>query len=81
VLYVPFSDSTNGTHYIHKSDTPLTTMVQAILSFSNAKSSISAKQLERELDGNVQMCLSYAHADTQGTLGQNGEKLKEDSRD
>jgi transposase-like protein len=34
----------------HKSDTPLTLWFKAILAFSNAKSSISAKQLERDLE-------------------------------
>lgn len=34
----------------HKSDTPLTVWFRAILAFSNAKSSISAKQLERDLE-------------------------------
>lgn len=34
----------------HKSDTPLTLWFKAILSFSNAKSGLSAKQLERELE-------------------------------
>ncbi len=34
----------------HKSDTPLLLWFKAILAFSNAKSSISAKQLERELE-------------------------------
>ena len=33
-----------------KSDTPLTLWLQAILAFSNAKSGISAKYLERELE-------------------------------
>ncbi len=40
---------TAGTIF-HKSDTPLTLWFKAILAFSNAKSSISAKQLERELE-------------------------------
>jgi len=40
---------TAGTIF-HKSDTPLTLWFQAILTFSNAKSSISAKELERELE-------------------------------
>ena len=34
----------------HKSDTPLTVWFHAILFFSNAKSSISAKELQRELE-------------------------------
>lgn len=40
---------TAGTIF-HKSDTPLTLWFQAILTFSNAKSSVSAKELERELE-------------------------------
>lgn len=40
---------TAGTIF-HKSDTPLTLWFRAILSFSNAKSGISAKQLERDLE-------------------------------
>lgn len=34
----------------HKSDTPLTLWFKALLAFSNAKSGISAKELERELE-------------------------------
>lgn len=40
---------TAGTIF-HKSDTPLTLWFKAILAFSNAKSGISAKELERELE-------------------------------
>lgn len=40
---------TSGTIF-HKSDTPLTLWFKALLAFSNAKSGISAKQLERELE-------------------------------
>lgn len=40
---------TAGTIF-HKSDTPLTLWFKAILAFSNAKSGISAKQMERELE-------------------------------
>ena len=34
----------------HKSDTPLTLWFKAILTFSNAKSGISAKEMERQLE-------------------------------
>lgn len=40
---------TSGTIF-HKSDTPLTLWLYAIFLFSNAKSGLSAKQLERELN-------------------------------
>lgn len=40
---------TAGTIF-HKSDTPLTLWFKAILAFSNAKSGLSAKELERELE-------------------------------
>lgn len=40
---------TAGTIF-HKSDTPLTLWFQAILAFSNAKSGLSAKELEREIE-------------------------------
>lgn len=40
---------TAGTIF-HKSDTPLTLWFKAILAFSNAKSGISAKELERDLE-------------------------------
>src|SRR3990167_10804000 len=34
----------------HKSDTPLTLWFKAILAFSNAKSGVSAKEMERQLE-------------------------------
>lgn len=40
---------TSGTIF-HKSDTPLTLWFKAILTFSNAKSGVSSKYLERELE-------------------------------
>lgn len=58
----------------HKSDTPLTLWFKAILAFSNAKSSLSAKQLERELEVTYKTAWRMLTL-IRKALGQNG-KLK-----
>ncbi len=61
----------------HKSDTPLTLWFHALFVFSNAKSGVSAKQLEREL-GVTYKCAWRILSLIRKALTQNGEKLKGD---
>lgn len=65
---------TSGTIF-HKSDTPLTTWFRAILAFSNAKSSISAKQLECELEVTYKTAWRMSLLIRQA-LAQSGDQLK-----
>ena len=64
---------TSGTIF-HKSDTPLTLWFQAILYFSNAKSGISAKFLERELEVTYK-CAWRIHSQIRKALSQGNDKL------
>lgn len=61
----------------HKSDTPLSLWFQAILLFSNAKSGISAKQLERELEVTYK-CAWRILSQIRKSLPQSSEPLKGD---
>lgn len=65
---------TSGTIF-HKSDTPMTVWFKAILSFSNAKSGISAKQLERDLEVTYKTAWRMLTL-IRKALGQDGDKLK-----
>lgn len=65
---------TAGTIF-HKSDTPLQLWFKAILAFSNAKSGISSKQLERELEVTYKTAYRINML-IRKALGQNGDKLK-----
>lgn len=60
----------------HKSDTPLTLWFAAILAFSNAKSGISAKELERQLETTYKTAWRILHL-IRKALAQDG-KLKGD---
>lgn len=60
----------------HKSDTPLTLWFAAILAFSNAKSGISAKELERQLETTYKTAWRILHL-IRKALAQEG-KLKGD---
>jgi len=60
----------------HKSDTPLTLWFAAILAFSNAKSGISAKELERQLETTYKTAWRMLHL-IRKALAQEG-KLKGD---
>lgn len=65
---------TAGTIF-HKSDTPLRSWFHAILVFSNAKSGISAKQLQRELEVTYK-CAWRMLSLIRQSLGQDKDKLR-----
>lgn len=65
---------TAGTIF-HKSDTPLLLWFKAILAFSNAKSGLSAKELERELEVTYKTAWRILTL-IRKALTQNGDKLK-----
>ncbi|MBI4086612.1 IS1595 family transposase [Candidatus Kaiserbacteria bacterium] len=67
---------TAGTIF-HKSDTPLTGWFYALFIFSNAKSGISAKELERQI-GVTYKCAWRMHKQIRSALGQDKEKLTGD---
>jgi transposase-like protein len=67
---------TAGTIF-HKSDTPLTLWFKAILAFSNAKSGVSAKYMERELEVTYKTAWRMLTM-IRKALGQKGDKLKGD---
>lgn len=56
----------------HKSDTPLTLWFKAILTFSNAKSGISAKEMERQLEVTYKTAWRILHL-IRKALEQNGK--------
>lgn len=56
----------------HKSDTPLTLWLKAILTFSNAKSGISAKEMERQLEVTYKTAWRMLHL-IRKALGQKGK--------
>ena len=56
----------------HKSDTPLTLWLKAILTFSNAKSGISAKEMERQLEVTYKTAWRILHL-IRKALGQSGK--------
>lgn len=65
---------TAGTIF-HKSDTPLTLWFHAIFVFSNAKSGISAKEMERQLGVTYKTAWRILRL-IREALGQDGDKLK-----
>lgn len=67
---------TAGTIF-HKSATPLTTWFYALFVFSNAKSGISAKELERQI-GVTYKCAYRMLKQIREALGQDGDKLDGD---
>lgn len=67
---------TAGTIF-HKSDTPLTTWFYALFVFSNAKSGISAKELERQI-GVTYKCAYRMLKQIREALTQNSDKLDGD---
>lgn len=67
---------TAGTIF-HKSDTPLVLWFKAILAFSNAKSGISAKEMERQLEVTYKTAWRILML-IRKALGQKGRKLKGD---
>src|SRR3990167_2054897 len=71
-----FHISTLAGTVFHKSDTPLTLWFAAILAFSNAKSGISAKELERQLETTYKTAWRILHL-IRKALAQDG-KLKGD---
>lgn len=56
----------------HKSDTPLTLWLKAILTFSNAKSGISAKEMERQIEVTYKTAWRMLHL-IRKALGQSGK--------
>ena len=67
---------TAGTIF-HKSDTPLTLWFHAIFVFSNAKSGISAKELERQLEVTYKTAWRILNS-IRKALAQSGDKLSGD---
>lgn len=67
---------TSGTIF-HKSDTPLSVWFYAVMLFSNAKSGLSAKQLERDLNVTYKTAWRILKL-VRESLGQDGDKLSGD---